>query len=150
MTDKTLREQTLEEATAEALNSYGYRGPGGRPLAAHDVAAIQIVVKLGRLMATPDKNEPEASNKVVSLPVGGVARDSTWHYQAVTGNRGLLIFTIKGNREFSEAHMLTLLDQSHLKSLKDKVPFIPGKAVRNYSESRNETTYTWRVVERSF
>jgi Domain of unknown function (DUF6378) len=38
-----------------ALNSFGYSGPGGRDLEPHDLAFIQTVVKLSRLVQTPTK-----------------------------------------------------------------------------------------------
>lgn len=43
--------------TAAALTALGYRGPGGRDLAAHDVAILVGVVKLSRLMWEPTKRD---------------------------------------------------------------------------------------------
>lgn len=43
--------------TANALNAYGYSGPGGRPLEGHDVAILMMALKLSRLMWTPDKRD---------------------------------------------------------------------------------------------
>jgi len=43
--------------TAGALNAYGYRGPNGRELRAHDVAIMIMAVKLSRLMWTPKKRD---------------------------------------------------------------------------------------------
>lgn len=43
--------------TAGALSAYGYRGPGGRELQAHDVAIFVMAVKLSRLMWTPAKRD---------------------------------------------------------------------------------------------
>lgn len=40
---------------ADALTAYGYSGPGGRKLLPHDIPFIQTVVKLSRLVQTPDK-----------------------------------------------------------------------------------------------
>lgn len=43
--------------SADALNAYGYRGPDGRNLQAHDVAIMVMSVKLSRLMWTPQKRD---------------------------------------------------------------------------------------------
>jgi uncharacterized protein DUF6378/uncharacterized protein DUF4406 len=45
------------QRSADALNAYGYRGPDGRDLAAHDVAIMVMAVKLSRLMWTPSKRD---------------------------------------------------------------------------------------------
>lgn len=45
------------QRSAEALNAYGYRGPDGRPLQAHDIAIMVMSVKLSRLMWTPEKRD---------------------------------------------------------------------------------------------
>lgn len=45
------------QRTADAANAYGYRGPGGRLLAAHDVAILVSLVKISRLMWTPEKRD---------------------------------------------------------------------------------------------
>lgn len=45
------------QRTAEALNAYGFRGPGDRALESHDVAIIQMVLKISRLMWTPQKED---------------------------------------------------------------------------------------------
>lgn len=45
------------QRSAEAANAYGYRGPDGRPLAAHDIAILVSLVKLSRLMWTPTKRD---------------------------------------------------------------------------------------------
>lgn len=38
---------------ADILNAYGYRGPGGRKIQAHDAPIFQIIVKLSRLNNGP-------------------------------------------------------------------------------------------------
>jgi hypothetical protein len=43
------------DRTAGILNALGYRGPGGRQISSHDVAVIQIGVKLSRLTWSPGK-----------------------------------------------------------------------------------------------
>jgi len=43
--------------TAGTLNAYGYRGPNGRELLAHDVAIMVMAVKISRLMWTPGKRD---------------------------------------------------------------------------------------------
>jgi hypothetical protein len=43
--------------TADALNAYGYRGPDGRLLRAHDTAIMIMLVKISRLMWTPKKRD---------------------------------------------------------------------------------------------
>jgi hypothetical protein len=43
--------------TAEILNAIGYRRPGGGNLQPHDVAVIQIALKLSRVTWTPDKRD---------------------------------------------------------------------------------------------
>lgn len=43
--------------TAGALTAFGYRGPDGRDLKAHDVALIVATVKMSRLMWTPQKRD---------------------------------------------------------------------------------------------
>jgi hypothetical protein len=43
--------------TAGALTSFGYRGPDGRDIQAHDIAIIIGVVKMSRLMWTPTKRD---------------------------------------------------------------------------------------------
>jgi hypothetical protein len=43
--------------TAGALNAYGYRGPDGRELQAHDIALFIMAVKMSRLMWTPAKRD---------------------------------------------------------------------------------------------
>jgi Domain of unknown function (DUF6378) len=43
--------------TAEAAHAYGYRGPDGRPLQAHDIALLITLVKISRLMWTPGKRD---------------------------------------------------------------------------------------------
>lgn len=45
------------QRTADALNAYGYRGPDGRLLLAHDTAIIQMALKISRLMWTPGKED---------------------------------------------------------------------------------------------
>lgn len=45
------------QRSADALNAYGYRGPEGRLLQAHDVAVLIMSVKLSRLMWTPAKRD---------------------------------------------------------------------------------------------
>ena len=40
--------------SANALNAYGYRGPGGRELSAYDIAIMITAVKISRLMWRPD------------------------------------------------------------------------------------------------
>lgn len=45
------------QRSADALNAYGYRGPDGRPLQAHDIAIMVMSVKLSRLMWTPEKRD---------------------------------------------------------------------------------------------
>lgn len=45
------------QRSADALNAYGYRGPDGRDLQAHDVAIMIMAVKLSRLMWTPQKRD---------------------------------------------------------------------------------------------
>ena len=43
--------------SAEAFNAYGYRGPDGRPIQPHDIALLVILIKISRLMWTPDKRD---------------------------------------------------------------------------------------------
>lgn len=45
------------QRSSEALNAYGYRGPDGRLLQAHDIAIMVMSVKLSRLMWTPQKRD---------------------------------------------------------------------------------------------
>jgi hypothetical protein len=45
------------QRTAAAANGYGYSGPGGRPLEAHDIAILVSLVKISRLMWTPGKRD---------------------------------------------------------------------------------------------
>lgn len=45
------------DRTAGALNAYGYRGPGDRPLKPHDVAIIIMSVKMSRLVWTHDHKD---------------------------------------------------------------------------------------------
>jgi hypothetical protein len=45
------------ERSANALNAYGYRGPEGRQLKAHDIAILVMAVKLSRLMWSPAKRD---------------------------------------------------------------------------------------------
>lgn len=45
------------ERSAAILNAQGYTGPGGRPIAMHDVALIVIAIKLSRLVWTPGKRD---------------------------------------------------------------------------------------------
>lgn len=45
------------QRSAEAANAYGYRGPEGRNLEAHDIALLVTLVKISRLMWTPDKRD---------------------------------------------------------------------------------------------
>lgn len=75
---ETIRESTLDEAKnlttgdrdkqygtpldnftiiAQAMNAFGYRGPAGRELVASDVSFFQNVVKLARLVNTPDHKD---------------------------------------------------------------------------------------------
>jgi hypothetical protein len=42
---------------ADALNAYGYQGPGGRVLLPHDIAVIMTTGKLSRAVQTPDNPE---------------------------------------------------------------------------------------------
>lgn len=43
--------------TADILDAMGYRGPGGRRLAAHDTAVILASVKLSRIVVSPQKRD---------------------------------------------------------------------------------------------
>jgi len=43
--------------SAAALNAYGYRGPEGRQLQAHDIAILITAVKISRLMWLPGKRD---------------------------------------------------------------------------------------------
>lgn len=43
--------------TAGVLNALGYRAPDGGPLEAHDVAILQMAVKLSRLMWSPGQRD---------------------------------------------------------------------------------------------
>lgn len=43
--------------SAGAANAYGYRGPDGRPLQAHDIALLISLVKISRLMWRPDHRD---------------------------------------------------------------------------------------------
>lgn len=43
--------------TAEALTAMGYRRPGGKPLEPHDVAIIVSMIKISRLMWSPEKKD---------------------------------------------------------------------------------------------
>jgi hypothetical protein len=45
------------QRSADAANAYGYRGPDGRSLAAHDIAILVSLVKISRLMWTPEKRD---------------------------------------------------------------------------------------------
>ena len=45
------------QRTAEILNAIGYRRPGGKGLQPHDVAVIQIALKMSRVTWTPDKRD---------------------------------------------------------------------------------------------
>lgn len=45
------------DRTAGALTAMGYRGPNGRDLKAHDVAILVAMVKISRLMWTPQKRD---------------------------------------------------------------------------------------------
>jgi len=45
------------QRSAAALNAYGYRGPQGRPLVAHDIAIMIMAVKISRLMWTPGNRD---------------------------------------------------------------------------------------------
>lgn len=45
------------QRTADALQAMGYRGPDGRALQAHDVAILVAMVKISRLMWTPQKRD---------------------------------------------------------------------------------------------
>jgi Domain of unknown function (DUF6378)/Domain of unknown function (DUF4406) len=45
------------ERSANSLNAYGYRGPDGRLLKAHDIAIMVMSVKISRLMWTPGKRD---------------------------------------------------------------------------------------------
>jgi hypothetical protein len=45
------------QRTADAASGYGYCGPGGRPLAAHDIAILVMLVKISRLQWTPGKRD---------------------------------------------------------------------------------------------
>jgi hypothetical protein len=43
--------------SADALTALGYRAPGGGALLPHDIAMIQIIVKMSRLVETPEKDD---------------------------------------------------------------------------------------------
>lgn len=43
--------------SAGALNAMGYRGPDGKPLEAHDIAILVLMIKVSRLMWTPAKRD---------------------------------------------------------------------------------------------
>lgn len=45
------------QRTADAATAYGYRGPCGRDLQPHDVAVLVMLVKLSRLMWSPEKRD---------------------------------------------------------------------------------------------
>ena len=45
------------QRSADAATAYGYRGPDGRDLEAHDIALLVTLVKISRLMWTPDKRD---------------------------------------------------------------------------------------------
>lgn len=42
---------------AEALNAYGYSGPGGRKMMPRDIPFFQILVKLSRIVESPLKTD---------------------------------------------------------------------------------------------
>lgn len=44
------------QRTADAMNAYGYRAPGG-PLKPHDIAIIVSLIKISRLMWSPGKRD---------------------------------------------------------------------------------------------
>lgn len=45
------------QRSAEAANAYGYRGPHGLPLQAHDIAILISLVKVSRITWQPDKRD---------------------------------------------------------------------------------------------
>lgn len=45
------------QRSADAANAYGYRGPGGRPVEAHDIAVLVSLVKLSRITWQPGKRD---------------------------------------------------------------------------------------------
>ncbi len=45
------------QRSASAATAYGYRGPDGRELQAHDIAILVSLVKISRLMWTPGKRD---------------------------------------------------------------------------------------------
>lgn len=76
--EKKVREEVLDEAislttgdreeqygtpyshfseVAEALNAFDFSGPGGRKIMPEDVPFFQMVVKLSRILKTPDKRD---------------------------------------------------------------------------------------------
>lgn len=78
MPDETVRGSVLDEAkglitgdrnntygpphqdfqrSADAATAFGYKGPGGRDLQAHDIAILVGLVKISRLMWTPGKRD---------------------------------------------------------------------------------------------
>lgn len=42
---------------ADQLNALGYKAPHNKPMRPHDVSVIQAVVKLSRIVNTPNKND---------------------------------------------------------------------------------------------
>lgn len=45
------------QRSADALNAYGYMGPGGRKMLPHDIAVIIMSVKLSRIVWSPDHRD---------------------------------------------------------------------------------------------
>ena len=43
--------------TSEALSAMGYCRPGGKPLQPHDIAIIVAMIKISRLMWSPEKRD---------------------------------------------------------------------------------------------
>ena len=45
------------QRSADALNAYGYKGPGGRELQSHDIAIMIAAVKISRITWNPDNRD---------------------------------------------------------------------------------------------
>lgn len=142
---------------AEAANAFGYSGPGGRKLEAHDVSFLQILTKLGRIVKTPGKADSwvdiagyAACGNEVSQPLKeedtpgfpGLPKEAAWRWTpSMREGRGLLDLVLPAGTQTTEEQRLEAIN--NLAKAKKFVTITPDAST--FVQDNGSIVWRWEI-----